>query len=93
MSRMGRRRTISRARHSPVDRAARLEHEAERNRVAGASMVAPAGATLMANTDPREFAERYYEITCTQEIDFLASVRKYLSRNAEACDKRKHAEI
>jgi hypothetical protein len=47
----------------------------------------------MANTDPREFAERYYKITCTQEIDFLASVRKYLSQNAEACDKRKHAEI
>ncbi len=43
----------------------------------------------MANTDPKEFADEYHDITWTHNGTFSASVRKYLSQNAEACDKEK----
>jgi hypothetical protein len=43
----------------------------------------------MTNTDPTAFANDYHNITWTQNGTFSASVRKYLSQNAEACDKEK----
>jgi len=43
----------------------------------------------MTNTDPAAFAGEYHDITWTHKGTFSASVLKYLSQNAEACDKNK----